>query len=156
MAEGSSSPGAGAGVGSPRTARSGVATAAAGAAWILGCGAPNTIGAPGAGAAAGLEGGGPFFAGMARGGRFAVGNIMVRPAASSDVGGTGAAGERGGLPGAAGCGDGFAGGGTLFGTGGAAKIAVAFGWGSFVGAGGSGFCGAPVPAGAGGITLKTF
>jgi hypothetical protein len=158
MAEGSSSAGSGDAGGSALAAGSGVGTAAAGAAWILGCGAPNiivdratspglaagfgpgtgicggtgfaadspnTMVAPGRGAAAGLEGTGGFFAGAAGEGRFADGNIIVRPAASSDVGGTGAAEERGGLPVAAGCDGGFAGGGTLFGRCGAAKIAVA-------------------------------
>jgi type VI secretion system secreted protein VgrG len=93
---------------------------------------PNTIVAPEPGAGAGFEGADPFFAGGGDEGggdegRFAVGNIMVRPAASSEVGGTGDGGERGGLPGGAGCGGGFAGGGTGLETGGAAKIAVVFG-----------------------------
>jgi hypothetical protein len=114
----------------------------------------NTMVPPVAGPAAGLEGTGAFFAAAGCEGRFAVGNIIVRPAASSDVGGTGAAGDRGGLPAAAACDGGFAGGGMLFGRGGAAKIAVAFGWGSFVGAGGT--RGGSAAAAPGGITLKTF
>ena len=81
---------------------------------------------------------------------------MVRPAASSDVGGTGAAGDRARLPAAAGWGGGFAAGGMLFGRGGAGKIAVAFGWGSFVDAGGASLRGGSAAAARGGITLKTF
>ena len=185
IAEGSSSAGSGDAGGSASAAGSGVGTAAAGAAWILGCGAPNIIVDRAASAAlaagfgpragtdggtdfagdspntmvppaAGLEGTGAFFAAAGCEGRFAVGNIMVRPAASSDVGGTRAAGDRGGLPAAAACGGGFAGDGMLFGRGGAAKIAVAFGRGSVFGAGGTGFCGGSAAAAPGGITLKTF
>lgn len=80
---------------------------------------------------------------------FAVGNIIVRPAASSD-GGTGADGERGGLPRPGGSGGGFAGGGTLFDTAGAAKIAVVVGDGAFAGGDTAGF-GAPAR-----VTLNVF
>src|SRR5207248_1894927 len=152
MAEGSSSANSGDARGSARAGGSGVGTAAAGAAWILGCGAPNIIvdRVASAALAAGFEATGPFFAAAGCEGRFAVGNIMVRPAASSDVGGTGAAGDRARLPAAAGWGGGFAAGGMLFGRGGAGKIGVAFGWGSFVDAGGASLGGGSGAAARGG------